>query len=122
MLPRKILIVEDNPNVRFVLVGLTRALYPAAEIFAAEDGVEGLNQAMSRWPDLVITDYDMPRMNGLELLKKLKEHYPKSELAVIVISGNGSAGLAELARECGAASFLPKPASLKEIQTAIENI
>ena len=67
---QKILIVEDEPDVAdLVAFNLDRAGY---QTVIAHDGLIGLDKAWSENPDLILLDYDMPRMNGIEVLQALK--------------------------------------------------
>jgi DNA-binding NtrC family response regulator len=101
----RILHVEDEPNYRTVL-----SLMLAdrdVEILEAGDGVAALDLLSTREVDLVITDVNMPRMDGLTLLAKLAErtHAPP----VIVVTAYGTVDVAVRAMRSGAIDFLEKP-------------
>ena len=106
---RKILIVDDDRDARelftFVLedAGVTVAL--------AEDGVTGLRAALERQPDLVLTDIAMPRMDGINMVRRLREQECTRAIPVVAITGHVVADLPERAREAGCAEVVPKPCS-----------
>jgi two-component system, cell cycle response regulator DivK len=106
---RKVLIVDDDRDARelftFVLedAGATVAL--------AEDGVTGLRAALERQPDLVLTDIAMPRMDGINMVRRLREQECTRTIPVVAITGHVVADLPERAREAGCAEVVPKPCS-----------
>jgi len=101
-----VLIVDDNGEIRALLARRLRRLgYSVGE---AGDGVEALVQVEAAVPDVVVTDMAMPRLDGLGLLKELREKNP--ELPVIVLTGQGSLGNAiQAVREGGVFDYLLKP-------------
>ncbi|NIA28489.1 MAG: response regulator [Actinobacteria bacterium] len=86
----------------------------------AEDGASGLKIIESRPVDLVVTDYRMSEMNGVEILEKVKQKSPQTE--VMVITAYGSIDLAVEAMQKGAADFITKPFSHQEFRLKIERI
>lgn len=116
----KVLVVEDSPTMvqlyRMVLSGL------ADELVFASDGIEGLDRvAQERDLDLMIVDINMPRLDGLEFLRRAR-----SELAVtapaIVISTEGAESDRARAIEAGANGYLRKPWTPDQLRTAIANL
>lgn len=101
-----ILIVEDNEDIReFIEEGLPRS--DGFRVRSAKHGLEALDALNEKTPDLVITDYHMPKLNGLELLRHIQERTPG--LPVIMMSSGGSDLLIVEAMRSGAADFLLKP-------------
>ena len=99
------LIVDDDPNVRMVLRKLlTRR---GDSVLEAEDGKQAIDQLASRAVDLVITDLLMPRANGLEVLRYVRERKPK--IPVIMLTAEGSIRDCVEAMRAGAFNFLTKP-------------
>ena len=72
----------------------------------ARDGREAVEQARQSQPDLVVTDLEMPELNGLEVVTTLQSEFPK--LPVILITARGSESIASEALQKGAASYVPK--------------
>jgi two-component system chemotaxis response regulator CheY len=69
-----ILSVDDHAEVRTVLMHLVRQLYPHATLASASNGAEALSALTQQRPNLIITDYQMPILSGLELLRTLRAH------------------------------------------------
>ena len=67
----KVLLVEDNDGIRDALVPLLERL--TDELFVAKDGYDGLELAREHYFDVIITDYHMPRMNGIEMIEHIQE-------------------------------------------------
>lgn len=101
----RILVVDDSPVERRVIGGLL-GTNPDWTVEFASDGAEALERCISHEPDLVVTDFNMPNMDGLQLLNKLKQRYPR--VPVIIATAAGSEELAVTALEQGAASYVPK--------------
>ena len=100
-----ILVVDDEPNVRKVLGAL---LEQAGYVTTRAAGAgEALDLVRAQDPDLVITDLKMPGMDGLELLRRLKEGFP--EIPVVLLTAHGTVEAAVEAMKDGAFDFLTKP-------------
>lgn len=106
-----ILIVDDEPNYLIVLSELLKD--EGFEVFTAADGLSGLKLVEDVDLDLVITDMQMPGMNGLELLRKVKEK--NRDLPVVVITAFAEVDKAVQAMQAGAYSYLAKPFSNDEL-------
>jgi len=101
----KVLLVEDDPSSRLYLESLLEI--NNIDVRSAEDGIDGLNVFDEFDPDIVITDIQMPMMNGLELLEALKKKKPKT--IVIITTAFGSERYAIKALQLGASNYLKKP-------------
>jgi two-component system, cell cycle response regulator DivK len=82
-----------------------------ATVALAEDGVTGLRAALERQPDLVLTDIAMPRMDGINMVRRLREQECTRTIPVVAITGHVVADLPERAREAGCAEVVSKPCS-----------
>ena len=101
----RILIVDDEPfNLELLAQELRDLGY---DIARARDGVEALARAESYRPDLVLLDYMMPGMNGLEVLQELRKG--ESDVPVVMVTAHGSIDVAVQAMKLGAHDFIPKP-------------
>jgi diguanylate cyclase (GGDEF)-like protein len=109
----KVLVVDDSPSFRMYLEGLLKQ-YRYRTLTAA-DGKEALAQ-VERHPDisLVITDYNMPNMNGQELIQALRRDYRREDLAIIGLSDRDNKGLSARLLKTGANDFLNKPFEVEE--------
>lgn len=113
----KILIVEDELHALAGLAELVSGWGYRTE--TARDGVEGLDMAMEWAPGIVVTDLKMPRMDGLELLTRLKEM--PANMAVIVLTAQGSIERAVEAMKMGAYDFIQKPIDPTRLKTVLAN-
>lgn len=82
-----------------------------ATVSVAEDGESGLLAALARQPDLVVTDIAMPRMDGIDMIRRLREQEPTKSIPVLAITGHVVADLPERARRAGCTEVVPKPCS-----------
>jgi DNA-binding NtrC family response regulator len=112
----RILIVDDDPSARSALEQLLGG--EGYVVDAAEDGVAALAIAEERPPDVVVTDLDMPNMNGMDLLKKLREQ--DGDLPVIVATSLQDLGAAVQAMRAGAEDYLTKPIDFDALTVAVE--
>lgn len=116
---KRVLIVDDDEMVSGVLVALTRRLLPDHQIVAAKDGVAAVAELRKQPFDLILTDYDMPRMNGLDLARVARRISP----GVPVVLITGSYSYREDLDETGSAplaGFLAKPFSMTELREAFQ--
>lgn len=119
----KILAVDDNPqNLLFVVNTLLEAK-PEYEVLVANNGKRALEVARETPPDLVIMDWEMPEMTGIEALKQFKEEERLNDIPVIMHTGinTESDDLSE-ALKLGAADFLRKPVAELELQARVKSI
>jgi two-component system response regulator HydG len=110
------LVVDDEAGIRAALKQLLSA--KGYEVDVAEDGAAALERIAELTPDVVVTDLDMPRMGGMELLKELRQR--DGELPVIVATSAVELQSAVSAMRAGAADYITKPVELDELVLAIE--
>jgi two-component system chemotaxis response regulator CheY len=104
---KSILVVDDTRSMRkMVAAVLEGAGYDVAE---AEDGVEALGLAKARVFDLVVTDHNMPRMDGVTLVRELRALADYDRVALLVLSTEASPELKQKGREAGATGWMTKP-------------
>lgn len=108
----RVLVVDDSPTMRQLIVFALRRL-PALEIDEAGDGVAALKMLSGEPYDLLVTDINMPIMDGLKLISLLRNDNQYSSLPIIVITTEGASLDRERATALGANQYLSKP-----IQTA----
>jgi DNA-binding NarL/FixJ family response regulator len=115
-----ILCVEDDQDIAGLLAeGLTELGY-AVDI--APDGEVGLAKILANKPDLVLCDYSMPRMSGLELLQKLSTAGSQyATLPFILLTGSGDRDSELAARRLGVDDYLIKPVDLEMLGAVVEN-
>jgi len=108
--------VEDEENERSGLAELISAWGYRTE--TAKDGLEGLDKVATWSPGIVVTDFRMPRMDGMELLQRLAEH---PQLAVVLLTAQGSIDVAVDAMKAGAYDFLQKPVDPARLKQILQN-
>ncbi len=113
----KILIVEDNPqNMRLIEMTLETGGYT---LLKAVDGEEGLEMATRQRPDLIIMDIQLPKMNGLEVVRILRQKPEFDRVPIIAITAYAMKGDEEKSLEAGCNAYLPKPINTRELPKII---
>jgi DNA-binding NtrC family response regulator len=113
-----ILLVEDTPSLARVYLEYLKKTSFSAEV--AETGAAALSALTRRPPRLVLLDLNLPDMNGIDILRRIKgEGWP---MAVVVITANGSIGLAVEAMRAGAHDFIVKPFAAERLLVTVGNI
>jgi PAS domain S-box-containing protein len=106
-----VLYIEDNP-VNAMLVEQLLARWPAVRLVVAEDGATGLAQALALNPDVVLLDMQLPDMEGLQVLQRLKAGEATRAMPVVVLSANAVPDDMQAARDAGALDYWTKPVDL----------
>jgi DNA-binding response OmpR family regulator len=115
-----ILVIEDDPiTANLMELILTRENY---EPLLASDGLEGLEMALSREVDLILLDLMLPRMDGLEVLNRLRADPRTKDLPVVVLSVRCNRSDRESAAEIGADAYLSKPYDLDEMLKTVRSL
>ena len=115
---QRVLIVDDEENTRIGLVKLlAQEGYDAK---AVADGFEALEYLNDGGIDLVITDINMPGMNGLVFLRELNQTYP--EIKVVMITAYGGVGSYLESMNLGALEYLHKPVKLKDLRAVLSKV
>jgi two-component system, NtrC family, response regulator HydG len=110
-----ILIVDDDEDVRFLLSTLLKRR--GFEVETVDSAASCLKKLSAMPACVVVTDYQMPGMSGLELCTAVRERHPGT--VAIVMSGAASPALAARAIDCGAFQFLPKPVSASTLEATL---
>ena len=114
----RILIVEDEPAM---VAGLRDNFeFEGYEVISAEDGVSGLERALSDHPDLVVLDVMMPRMSGLDVCKQLKAKRPS--VPIIMLTARGQEIDKVVGLELGADDYVTKPFSIRELMARVKAV
>ncbi|MBW2147273.1 MAG: response regulator [Deltaproteobacteria bacterium] len=117
--PSGILLVDDEPLVRNTLRSILLHLGDF-KVWEAEDGLCALETLENEAVDIVITDINMPRLEGLELLRRIKESNPL--IPVAIITGFPSLDVAVKAMKQGASDFIAKPFRVEEIELIVQKL
>ena len=116
-MPRTVLIVDDDPHIRQLLVfALQKA---GLDTIEAADGEAGLTLAGTHAPSLVILDINMPRMDGLEVCRRLRARADGAALRIVALTGWGTTEDRELTRQAGFDHHLVKPVTAAKLREAL---
>lgn len=114
----KVLIVDDEENAR---VGLSTLLaHDGHHVFAVGNGLEALKHMHLESTDLIITDINMPEMNGLVFLREVSQLFPQVKVIMVTAYGGVDSYLA--AMNLGAFEYLNKPVKFEELKAVISRI
>ena len=113
-----ILVVDDEKNIRLTLVQALESL--DLEIDTAINGEEALSKLKERFFKIILLDLKLPGMDGMEVLRRVREMYPESR--VIIISAHGTIESAVEALKLGAVDFIEKPFVPKEIRELVSKV
>jgi len=117
---KKVLVVDDSETIRQqVGKALTGAGFTVVE---AADGLEGLEQAAAHEISLAIVDVNMPRLNGLEMLERLKADPKHEKIAILILTTEVQASLIERAKKAGARGWMIKPVKMEHLVSTVNKL
>jgi len=111
------LIVDDSYSMRAVIrkiIGLSG--FKVDQCYEAQNGIEALDVLSKHWVDVILSDINMPEMNGIDLLKRLKEDNLYKDIPVVFVTTEGSKERIMEAEQAGANGFLKKPFLPEELR------
>ncbi|MEO1014224.1 MAG: response regulator [Pseudomonadota bacterium] len=117
----KIMVVDDMSTSRGLLIQPLERL-GVKNIDFRRDGKAALTSLVGNPAHLVISDYNMPEMDGLQLLKALRENKVTRKIGFILVTGSAEKELINKAREYGVNNFLKKPFTPQSLQACIEQV
>ncbi|RLB44248.1 MAG: response regulator [Deltaproteobacteria bacterium] len=118
-----VLIVDDSRVMRSVLKKTMQMCgFNVGQILEAGDGREALEVLKTNWVDLVVTDYNMPQMNGLELIEEMKRDEVLSGIPVIVVTTEGSEQKIKALLDKGASDYLQKPFTPEQMKSKLNRL
>lgn len=116
----KVLVVEDSMVFRNQMKKMVKNLF--FQVFAVAHGEEALSMIeQERGIRIVITDYNMPVMDGLELTKEIRKNHPKEEMAIFVLSASNDSDTSAMFLKRGATDYITKPYSKEELSCRLNN-
>ena len=116
--PKRILVVDDEENAR---IGLSRLLEREGYIVeSVGNGYEALNYLRQQEVNLIITDINMPEMNGIVFLKELNKSYPHSNVIMITAYGGVESYIESMNQ--GAFEYINKPVKIEELNSILKKI
>jgi two-component system chemotaxis response regulator CheY len=117
----KVLIVDDSAMMRRLL-GRALADLGFTQIHVAEDGAAGLVLAEREAPNIIISDYHMPGMHGLEFIEAVRGNEALDQTAIVMLSSADDQVVVESARNLGADTFMVKPFETADLKHLIEDL
>ncbi len=113
----KILVVDDHEEIRDALAAILDE--EGHEVVHAENGVVGLKMAVETNPDVILLDIAMPQMDGLEVLRRLKENPATASMAVIMVTAQGDRHAMVRAVQLGTRDYITKPWETGEVEMCV---
>ncbi len=118
---KKILVADDEPDVLFMTAFSLRTV-GGFEVIEARNGLEAVELAQKERPDVIILDIKMPRMNGYEACRRLREIEGLADTPIIFLSAKGQRHEIEEGFEAGATDYILKPFAPEELITKVRQI
>lgn len=119
----RVLVVDDSSSIRAIIKKIIKVSgFDVAEFLDACDGREALSIMAANQVDLVLTDINMPNMNGLDLIARIKENEHLTSVPVVVVSTEGSEKKMAEAMALGAVGYVKKPFVPEEIKQTLNKI
>ncbi len=104
---KRILLVDDEPNVQMTVSARLTAM--GFEVLLAQDGQEGLDLARKEFPDAILLDLMLPKLDGYKVCRMIKFDKAFENIPVIIFSAKGSDADKKLAEQAGADAYMVKP-------------
>jgi two-component system chemotaxis response regulator CheY len=118
-----VLIVDDSTSMRAIIKRSIRVSgFDVGEYFEASDGKEALDVLEKEWVDLVMTDINMPCMNGIELIAEMKTDELLSSIPVVMVTTEGSEERVQETMALGASGYIKKPFHPEEVKKTLSKI
>jgi len=117
---KTILAIDDSPSIRqMVALTLSTAGYNVVE---ASDGADGYNKAVGNRIDAVLTDLNMPVMNGLDFIRKYRAHPSSAGVPIVFLTTESDEDLKRQAREAGATGWIVKPFKQDQLIAVVRKV
>jgi two-component system chemotaxis response regulator CheY len=117
----KALIVEDSPTMRQLLVYALKRI-PGIQSREAGDGVDGLRQCEEDKPDIILTDINMPVMDGLKFIEQVRSRDSLADVPIVVITTEGGDADRDRALSLGASAFVTKPIQAPAVVKVVKGL
>jgi putative nucleotidyltransferase with HDIG domain len=115
-----VLLVEDNADLRNYIAKMLKRF--SHRVLTAEDGLDGWHRVRNDLPDIIVSDVMMPRMDGLELISKVKSEEKTMHIPVILITAKHELDSKIEGLKTGADDYLSKPVNIRELDARIKNL
>ena len=115
-----VLLVDDYPDAREMYSEYLQ--YSGFDVIEAGNGIEALQQAVERSPDIILMDLSLPVMDGWEATRRLKADQRTAGIPVVALTGHALAGISEGARRAGCDAFVTKPCLPEDLVKEIRKV
>ena len=120
VLNKKILMIDDNTAFTGFIQKIISTKFPAIDFISAENGSGGLAKIVDERPDLILLDINMPEINGIELVKKMREEYSGINIPVIMLTSVNDKETIQLLAENDVTDYILKPVNINDFAKKIE--
>jgi two-component system chemotaxis response regulator CheY len=117
----KFLIIEDSPTMR-QLIRFALNRIPQTEVIEAADGVDGLKKLSSNEIDLILTDINMPIMDGIKLVTLVRSNDSYKDIPIIIITTEGAKEDKDRAMALGADAYITKPIQANDLLSTVKRL
>ena len=118
-----VLIVDDSSSMRAIIKKIIKVSgFSVGEFLVAADGKEALKVLKDEWVDIVLTDINMPNMNGMELIAEMKKDELMRSIPVVMVTTEGSEKKMQEAMDLGASGYVKKPFLPEDIKRTLSSI
>lgn len=118
--PKTILVVDDEEDLRQSVADALES--QGYRVVVAADGREGIDDAVTHLPDLILVDYRMPEVDGVQFLRNLRAHEEVKNTPVMIVTVDPQLELRKSATDLGIQGFLVKPFSMSELVQCVRNL
>jgi DNA-binding response OmpR family regulator len=118
---KKILVAEDEPDILFMIAFSLRTV-GGFDVIEARNGLEAVEKAQQEQPDLIILDVKMPRMNGLEACRRLKEIGSLKDVPIVFLSARGQQHEVDEGLDLGVTEYIRKPFAPEDLVAKVRGI
>lgn len=120
MTKRRILIVDDHaPVIRVLRLGIESAGY---QVDSAANGLECLEKLSAGFPDFMVTDIDMPKMNGKQLCLAIEKRFPERDFPIVVLTSRTELEHRQWTSTISNLTFMEKPVSIRRLVARIDEV
>jgi two-component system response regulator FimZ (fimbrial Z protein) len=117
---KRIMIIDDHPIIRGTIANVLRADPELDMVGECGDGEDGLRMVLAECPDLVILDLDLPRLDGLSMIRRIRAQNLKT--SILVLSAKPEHVMATYTRNAGANGYVSKGREISELITALKTV
>jgi len=119
---KRILVVDDDAQVRAMLIEVLHTMEPAVDVEQAEDGYDALLKLGQFTPDLLVMDLKMPRMDGFEACRRIRANPATSATSILIVSGFVDEAAQQELMRCGASDWMRKPLDVNEFRKRVARL